>query len=250
MSAANYDAIVAALRDVPGVAEADVLPSSADDHLGTLHLGVAADYDEVAVATTVSRLLRERFGIGVDADRARLVTVGGAIDEPDTDAGATQRGAAFEPVRESGLAEHPEPVDAVGAHVFGGRDGNRAAIQRMQLVTSGLDATAEVGLAAGGVNVAGRASSAATHGGVHRAVASATLRAVEELVGGALRCELDHVAVTALGQERTVLVAVTMLTAGRAERLTGSAAVRDDVRQAVIRATLDAVNRRLEQLLS
>jgi hypothetical protein len=34
------------------------------------------------------------------------------------------------------------------------------------------------------------------------------------------------------------------------ERLTGAAAVREDIRQAVIRATLDALNRRLEPLLS
>ena len=34
------------------------------------------------------------------------------------------------------------------------------------------------------------------------------------------------------------------------ERLIGTSAVREDVRQAVIRATLDALNRRLEAVLT
>ena len=45
------------------------------------------------------------------------------------------------------------------------------------------------------------------------------------------------------------VVALTLLSGRGTERLTGAAAVREDVRQAVIRATLDALNRRLETLL-
>jgi hypothetical protein len=40
-----------------------------------------------------------------------------------------------------------------------------------------------------------------------------------------------------------------MVSAAGTDRLTGSALVREDVRQAVIRAALDAVNRRIEPLL-
>jgi len=41
-----------------------------------------------------------------------------------------------------------------------------------------------------------------------------------------------------------------MLSAKGTERLTGAAAVREDVRQSVIRATLDALNRGFETLLA
>jgi hypothetical protein len=85
---------------------------------------------------------------------------------------------------------------------------------------------------------------------VQRAVATATLRAVEELSGDLARFELDHLEVSHLGADRTVVVALTMLSSRGTERLTGAAAVREDVRQAVIRATLDALNRRLESLLA
>jgi hypothetical protein len=48
--------IVAALREVPGVAEADVEPDG--DGLGVLRLGLAPGVDEVEVASAVGRLLR------------------------------------------------------------------------------------------------------------------------------------------------------------------------------------------------
>jgi len=118
------------------------------------------------------------------------------------------------------------------------------------LLTSGLEATAEVALQRGGTEVTGRASAGASRAGVHRAVAAATLRAVEQLVGETVRFELDHLELTTAGAQRTVVVSVTLLAAGRAERLTGAAHVREDVRQAVVRASLDAVNRRMDRLLT
>jgi hypothetical protein len=119
----------------------------------------------------------------------------------------------------------------------------------MHLVSAGFDVTASVTLAFGGRTAVGEARGMASPTGVHRAVATATLRAVERLVGDAVRVELEHLEITALGSERTVVVLLTLLTRTGSEPLTGAAAVRDDVRQAVIRATLDALNRRLELLL-
>src|SRR5207245_6846882 len=64
--------IAAALRAVPGVADAEVEPD-AEGGLGLLRLGLVPGVDEVRVATDVGRLLRERFGLGVDAERVQLV---------------------------------------------------------------------------------------------------------------------------------------------------------------------------------
>jgi hypothetical protein len=97
--------------------------------------------------------------------------------------------------------------------------------------------------------VSGAATGTATQSGVQRAVATGSLRAVEELIGGKARFELEHVEVTRSGRDRTALVSVTMVSGAGSDRLTGSAVVREDARQAVIRAVLDAVNRRLEPLL-
>src|SRR6478609_8712654 len=64
--------VVAALRAVPGVADAEILPEPAGGP-GTLRLQLAPGADEVLVATTVHRLLGERFGLGVDAGRVQVV---------------------------------------------------------------------------------------------------------------------------------------------------------------------------------
>ncbi|MDT7543962.1 MAG: hypothetical protein QOE99_72 [Actinomycetota bacterium] len=221
MSVTDFREIVAALRDVPGVADADVEPD-ADGGMGLLRLGLEAGVDEVAVATSVGRLLRERFGLGVDAERVQIVEDAEMITEEST---------TFPDVPQQRVAGRP-------------------AITRMHLVSSGLDVTATVSLTSDGRTASGEARASASQSGVQRAVASATLRAVESLSGDIARFELDHLEVTHIGSERTVIVALTMLSARGTERLTGAAGVREDVRQAVIRATLDALNRRLETLLT
>lgn len=218
MTVTEYGDIVAALRAVPGVADADVEPD-ADGGMGLLRLGLTPGYDEVQVATSVGRLLRERFGLGVDAERVQLV-------------------------------EDAEVAESDG-RPSGGTDGqHRPAIQRMHLVSSGLDITASVTLTLDGRSETGEAKGTATQSGVQRAVAIATLRAVEALIAANARFELDHLEVAPTGRDRTVLVGITMVTPTGSEKLTGAAVVREDVRQAVIRSTLDALNRRLTALLA
>ncbi len=214
MTVADYAEIVAALRAVPGVAEADVEPDEDGEGLGLLRLGLAPGVDEVQVATKVGRMLRERFGLGVDADQVQLI--------------------------------EDAPMPEVPEQNTGGR---RPVISRMQLVSSGLEVTATVSLIYQDAVVRGESTGTATQTGVHRAVATAALRALEQLVDAKARFEVDQVEVAQGGKDRTVLVAVTMVSNGGTDRLTGTAVVREDVRQATIRAALDAVNRRLEPLL-
>jgi hypothetical protein len=208
----DYGEIVAALRTVPGVAEADVEPDEEGGGLGMLRLGLSPGVDEVQVASKVGRMLRERFGLGVDADQVQLIED----------------------------AENHQLVE---------QSGRRPIISRMQLVSSGLEVTAAVSLSYREGTVRGEATGTATQSGVQRAVATAALRAIELLIGNTARFELEHVEVTRGGPEPTALVSVTMVSGSGTDRLTGSAVVREDARQAVIRAALDAVNRRLEPFL-
>lgn len=218
MTVTDHGEIVAAIRAVPGVADADVQPDDDGGGLGMLRLSLVPGYDEVDVATHVGRLLRERFGLGVDADRVQLVE--------DADIAPS-------------VVDQPEP-DSIRT---------RPAIARMHLVSAGLDVTASVTLQHAGRSAVGEATGAATQKGVHRAVAMATLDAVGGLVTEQVRFELDHLDVAQTGVSRTVLAGVTLVTSRGTEQLTGAAVVREDVRQAVIRATLDSLNRRIEKLL-
>lgn len=80
-------------------------------------------------------------------------------------------------------------------------------------------------------------------------VAQASLRAVEVFLRANHLLVLDGVQVTRVG-ERDVAVAVVTLSGQSEELLSGSSVVRDDPREAVVRAVLDAVNRPIGWLAS
>lgn len=209
-------AIAAALRALPGVAAADVQPDG-QGGVDSLRLDLAPGADGLDVAGAVSRLMAERFGAAVDATQVQVVSAAGADTAVKTRV-PTQR------------AVRPEIV-------------------RTDLVTTGMEFSATVVLSSQSRAATGDAHGAVTSTGMQRAVSQATLRAIERLARETAKIELDQVVVSQTGSERTVLVTLTMVSARGAERLTGSAAVRDDESRAVIRATLDALNRRLETLL-
>jgi hypothetical protein len=235
--------VVAALRAVAGVTDAEILPDPRGGP-GTLRLQLAPGADEVVVGTRVSKLLREGFGLGVDADRVQIYEEAPASsleavpdDEPDEVAGDSHE--------EHEIDEAPDEPSAAAAE----ERGPRLLIQRMQLVSAREGVTSEVTLELGGRAHTGSAGAASTPSSVHRSVALATLRAVEGAASGQLRFELEHLETTTLGTDRAVVVEISMITRYGSEKLTGVSAVREDARQAVIRATLNALNRRIETYL-
>ncbi|MEU8182500.1 hypothetical protein AB0B85_12735 [Micromonospora sp. NPDC049044] len=137
----------------------------------------------------------------------------------------------------------------------GGVPGPRVVIDHVQVSTFGLDANVEVRLLAEGDNASGYATGPAVDGYVLRLCAVAAAAAVDELLRGTDnaergRCFVEHAAVVPFGNCEVATVVVLLVCAGWVEQLAGSALVAGDPRQAVVRATLAAVNRRLEALLS
>ncbi|MGI5524047.1 hypothetical protein ACQEUX_24365 [Micromonospora sp. CA-259024] len=137
----------------------------------------------------------------------------------------------------------------------GGAPGPRVVIDHVQVSTFGLDANVEVRLLAGGDSASGYATGPAVDGYVLRLCAVAAAAAVDELLRGAEnaergRCFVEHAAVVPFGNCEVATVVVLLVCEGWVEQLAGSALVAGDPRQAVVRATLAAVNRRLEALLS
>ena len=127
---------------------------------------------------------------------------------------------------------------------------SRITIDRVQLVSAGLGVAVTVTLGLDGRSIDGEGEGAATQTGVLRSVATATLRAVERIIEGSARFEVEHVEITRAGTDQTALVVLTMVTGRSTQRLSGASVVRDDTRQAVIRAVLAALNRRMEPLLA
>ncbi|MCW6005047.1 Daple [Micromonospora sp. CPCC 205371] len=134
--------------------------------------------------------------------------------------------------------------------------GPRVTIDEVQVSTFGLDATVEVRLAADERRAAGRANGPAVDAYVLRLCATAAAAAIDDLLSTAEqpsdrgRCFVEHTAVVPFGTCEVAIVVVLLVCGGWVEQLAGSALVAGDPRQAVVRATLGAVNRRLESLLS
>jgi hypothetical protein len=266
--------LVAALLDVAGVSGASIEATGAGP--GTLRLQLAAGTDQVIVAGEVNRLLRSKFGLAVDPDRVRV------IDETYADGGKHSVNAAegrvdhedeerktVAPPRVGFPAVGAYARDAVGVATILSTDlrvangvnhtavpdvtlarPSRLSIERVQLVSAGLGTAVTVTLALDGRTLDGEAEGAATQTGLLRSVAAATLRAVERITDGTARFEVEHVEIARAGTDQTALVVITMLTGRSTERLSGASVVREDSREAVIRAVLAALNRRMEPLLA
>lgn len=205
---ASIDEVLAALRDLPGVRSADI----GDDEsggAGLLRLDLAADVDEVEVATSVGRLLRERFGLGVDAGQVQMVE---AASDFSTAAG---------------------PRSANSAESASG--GVRVAV--MNVTSAGRKVNVTIILRRGEREYRGEAAGTTTSNGVFRAVAAATLLAIEELTEDAVIGRLESLDVTA-GIANVALILDVDGTEIAAE---ASSPVHADARQAIVRAVLEAV---------
>jgi hypothetical protein len=207
----DTDDVVAALRAVAGVFDAEILPDDTGGP-GTLRLQLEPGADEVRVATSVHRLLGDKFGLGVDAGRVQVVEeamprrpmrlseqaaeqraerpsqppaqpVPPAQPEPPAQP-VSGRHAARSPL--SAVPE-PEPFEPEPFEPEPEPKRTRLLIHRMQLVSARSGVSSEVTLEREGEVHSGYAEALATTASVHRAVAQATLRAVEEAVGSTVR---------------------------------------------------------------
>jgi len=271
--------VEAALGVVTGVARA-VVVRDGDGVPAVLRIWLAPDGDAAVVARAAHRILRLQFGVGLDP--ARIEVVDEAVPEPlmapppplrvaeesydgvlelgaEIDAllasldGDQGPGRRFDPEVLASAARHPAglgppaPVldDATSVVLDGHDTAPRLALARLTLSTDGLGVEATVSLTRGEHEHTGTAEGPATPASVHRVVAAATLAALAGVLGRDHRVDVEAVTVTPMGDGMVAVVQVLWSSFEGNERLTGASEVREDPRQAVIRATLDAVNRRL-----
>ncbi|TGE33854.1 hypothetical protein [Desulfosporosinus sp. Sb-LF] len=81
-----------------------------------------------------------------------------------------------------------------------------------------------------------------------RLFVEATLKALAPLTLDQFHFVTEDVGITHLAKQQVALVAITMIVPSGEQSLTGCALVRNDDREAVVKATLDAVNRKLKFL--
>jgi hypothetical protein len=178
-----------------------------------------------------------------------------ALDEPPAPPapvpGGPLGGGSRSPEAAEAGCTPPRPLDP------GDEPGPRVVIDNVQVNTFGSEATVEVRLTAGGRTESGVATGPAFDGYLLRLCAMAAASALDALLAsspradGPVRCVVEHAAAVPFGPLQVAVVVVLLTCDGWTDQLSGSAVVAGEDRQAaMVRATLAAVNRRLEALLS
>ena len=192
----DVDAVRSALRSIAGVRSADL------DADGVLTLDLADDADEIEVATAVGRMLHDEFGLGVDPAQVQMVE---AIN-PDAAA------------REFDAGER-HPVE----------------VRSMNVTSAGRKVNVSVVLGRGERECAGDAVGTTSAYGLQRAVAAATLHAIEELTEDAVIGRLERLDVGA-----DAVVELVLDIDGIEVAAAGTSPVQADPRQAIVRAIVHA----------
>ncbi len=257
----DVSAVLEAVRGVPGVANAHLRGKPGGMH--TLRLDLADGADPGRVSRQVARLLKERMGLAAEPRRTRptssepLVNAAASTPIPPM-TGAPIANPQVRPSEPPPLFPRPRPATLSDVAEGDGRLPDplpRIVVDQVRVSTLGSEATVEVRLATGGVPSVGAATGPAVDGYLLRLAAQAAASAIDGLIEASpaappVRCFIDHAGVVPFGSCVVAVVVVLVSGAGWVEQLVGSAIVAGDPRQAIVRATLAAMNRRLESLLA
>jgi hypothetical protein len=126
---------------------------------------------------------------------------------------------------------------------------NRIQLRRVEIVSQSDLAEVHVCLKVGPKEVKGSDVAQPTQRAWLRAAARATIDALEQFLTPDVWFDLQDVCVMMSKTLRVALVTIVLNAFGHQQILTGSCPVSYDEREAVVKATLDAVNRRFAQLL-
>ena len=248
-------ALQRAIVGVQGIAAAAV-HRDPDTGRTRLRLRLQAGEDRERVAWAVAAVLRERFGIALDPAAITPVASSepGSLPTstpppPPTIAAGGDGSAPDQPVPAAVAAPASSAASAPPATAAGSRR-DRITITRLDLDHEQRQLRATVGLAGPAGRAEGTVQAVQTTRGKSRALAEATVQALVQLLSTPVDVGIDGVDLDHRSDPPRVTVALTLLAGRGEEPLLGVAAVRDDLERAVVRATLDALNRRVEPLVA
>ena len=205
---------------------------------------VVRDIQSVAMASFGVDLDRRVISVVQLEGQERVVV--GAVGDEDNDRGMGQTDMGE---RRAEMREPAVQVDLEGDEVRPAEDEDRVIVDGVVTVRTGLVCVAEVTLQRGGERVKGRAEGTLASAAVHRIVAQATLDALRQVEHGALRADVESASLVRLGERSVALVTIVLLRPPFEEVMAGAGVVRAaGEHDAVARAVLHAVNRRLSQI--
>lgn len=227
--AERAEAAIRRLRDVEGVSV-----RAEGEEIVEIHVLTSADRPPKNIVRDVQTVLRTGLGLAIDH---RVVSVAMAQK------GSGAESAALEGFPEPAPLEPPSPEPAPEEETEEAASLERIMFEGVNLFVSGPRTQAQVELRWKGMPRIGSATGWSARDEAHQLVAQATASAVQEFLADPVALNVQGVEFASFGRHRVAMVAVTFL-AGRQEKLlTGSCPIDQDTPQAVVLATLDALNR-------
>ncbi len=253
------------LRDIQG---ASILAE--DKTIREIHILASPGRSAKQIVRDVETCLRTRYSMGIDH---RVVSVafskapapghGGpraSGDDAKRDAapeapaapappaasgspapGATRHDAPAPRPSASAPARHEKPAPAPRAELPVAE--GRIRFASVNVYVSGPRVQAQVELRWKGLSRMGSATGWASRDSAQRLVASATLAAVQEFLEENWAMSLQNIEFVRIGREDVVVVGLSLITHRHEKLLAGCCPVEQDAQQAVVLATLSAVNR-------
>jgi hypothetical protein len=226
------EAAIRALRDVEGASI-----QLEEDDVREIHVLTRSNRPPKQIVRDVQTVLLTRFNRHIDY---RVVSVAYARAE----AGAAVAPVPVAPVPPVALVDaEPEHHAQNGVEAEPAPGPERIRYSGVNLFVSGPRTTAQVELQWKGLPRMGSASGWSTRGGSNRLVAQAALAALQEFLAEEMAFGLQEIETIRLGRRRAMVVSVSFLADRQEKVLVGSCVVEQDVPQAVVLATLAALNR-------
>jgi hypothetical protein len=223
------EAAIRALRDVEGASV-----QAEGDEIREIHILTRSNRPPKQIVRDVQTVLLTSFSRSIDY---RVVSVAYAKPEPR----AVESGTAPRPAAaHAGVRVEPEPEPEA---TFENAGVQRIRFGSVNLFVSGPRTQAQVELRWKGLSRMGSASGWSTRDGAYRLVAQATLAGVQEFLDREVAFGIQEVDFIKMGRQRVALVALALLAHRQEKNLVGSCTVEQDVQQAVVLATLAALNR-------
>jgi len=220
------EAAIRRLRDVDGVSV-----RAEDEAIVEVHVVSSGDRRPKQIVRDVQAVLRTELGLAIDH---RIVSVALARREDRVAEARPVPPPAAEPAvaprREEAAAPAPARED-------------RIRYENANLIVNGPRTQAQVELRWKGLPRVGNASGWSARDDAHRLVAQATTLAVQEFLADPVALGVRDVSFVETGGRRVAVVVLSLLAHRHEKVLTGSCTVEQDAPQAVVLATLAALNR-------
>lgn len=222
------------IGQIMGVIAARVVPDSAG-HIAEIHVLAGADRNPKQVVRDIESALAASFAVFIDHKK---ISVAQLQNQPDI-RNQVAAGSADLPglTGQAGSAGQPRAGRVAGTL--------RPRLASVGVLTKGRTMEVKVLLEIDGVLFEGSMSGVRTANNKLRLIATATLNALQNHLKDLCSLNLDDISITQIGGDTVVIVSVSVVSEGADEKMVGTSFIHDDEIEAVAKATLSAVNRRL-----